>query len=535
MDVGKSRHGLVSLAALTLILLSPIARAERAQNPCTQKESWEHLPSLPKPWRNSFESSIRSTESATKSTLTAHHFKTLSTKNAALSHFADYWIARVYFEIGLIHLAHPRFSQLATLATTPSGVRSAAIGCLVRIQERLPTLALPMQTDRFSSEDLYLALESAALRGATLTPAAIARLDEGSRLAIETLSAAHRGDERGLAALKPKLLPRLKKSDPKESVPSSVRPLVALSLARGLYGQGDYLGAIEAYDRVPNTSNALTGALIEKAWAYLMLEKYSEAIGAAANLIVGGLKGTFAPESFGIAVISLYETCNYVQAIDLIKAFRKSYGPVYQWLYRWRTQGSKPDALYSTLSGFLKKTTPLPERIGLEWIRSPSFTALQEEINLLIDEKTILKSSWGKMSAPARGKNGKRFAAAFASLSREVGALNSSIPKQEAALVNQVNTHLAVLNRRMLGLLADVSENLQRVEVEALNAVGEKMITTQALGKDSTQPQTLSRDDRGPVWDWGQFDVANAEQTEVWEDELGFLRAEMKTRCSKKP
>ena len=104
--------------------------------------------------------------------------------------------------------------------------------------------------------------------------------------------------------------------------------------------------------------------------------------------------------------------------------------------------------------------------------------------------------------------------------------------------MSEINMDLNDRTKRMVSNLATVSQNIQLVEAEVYNSLSERMIADQGpqakrgLASDSAK-KAPKRDD-GPTWDWGKFSMTASEddEAEFWEDELGFLKANVIDQCT---
>src|SRR5581483_11132653 len=141
--------------------------------------------------------------------------------------------------------------------------------------------------------------------------------------------------------------------------------------------------------QVARSSNQLAVSLEEMSWAFLMNDRYSEAIGTAMNLEAGGLRHTFAPEAGMVMAMALNELCQYPESVRAIQLLRKHYEQPYKWLSEWAQAevDGKRRNLYQLAVEFLKKQGKTPERVASEWVRSPLMIADQDEVNLLFDER----------------------------------------------------------------------------------------------------------------------------------------------------
>jgi hypothetical protein len=331
-------------------------------------------------------------------------------------------------------------------------------------------------------------------------------------------------------------------------------------------------------------SNLLANSLQELSWAFLMDDKYAEAIGTAMNLEAGGLRKTFAPEAGMVMAMALNELCQYPESVHAIQLLRKHYEAPYKWLTEWSNAAvdGKRKNLYPALVEYLRKMGKTPDRVATEWTRSPLVLSSQDEINLMYDEKD---------STTALGKSGvqeqRRIGEAIVKLAREIkprlaaarkrsshiedlppslrGDLEKvhhlvaqfkrlqhaapiwravlanyrrKAPVREHLLVEGINKDLDTRTVRMLAMLEEISENVQLIEVEIYNGASSDIIWQNAhpdyakVAKEMKDEQQRASGQQ--VYNWGRGPAGDAEEHEIWEDELGSFKANLYNNCSSK-
>ena len=82
---------------------------------------------------------------------------------------------------------------------------------------------------------------------------------------------------------------------------------------------------------------------------------------------------------------------------------------------------------------------------------------------------------------------------------------------------------------------------MSTIEAEIYNNISDKMITDYNRPGSGRGPAAVHKQSSkdgiipsGKVWDWGKFDVekdSEESHTEIWEDEVGFLKTDLKNRC----
>jgi tetratricopeptide (TPR) repeat protein len=321
---------------------------------------------------------------------------------------------------------------------------------------------------------------------------------------------------------------------------------VRLNLARSYYARADFSKSIQEYKKIPNTSNYFASTLVELSWAYVMRHQYSEAVGTAYNLVAGGLRSAFSPDAPVAMSIAYFETCNYPQAYQGLRYFRRIYEKSYNWLKNWGEQSHKNAApeLYESVVAYIKdkKGSALPSQVGSELLRSPVLVADQQEINLLFDERSAIKKYVGLLAKMKDDMPSRAQQTGSQALRNTMLKFSADSGHVQTDLVAQINTDLAQRANLMVKQLNASVENIQLVEIEIYNSAGEDMILENARpelkeeAKQARERATKNHRTDGPVLDWGRFPARDGEsgKAEIWQDELGALKTDIADVCPKK-
>ena len=580
---------IAALAALACAALGPTTAGAGYRSPgirpvnplaaCTTEEAWEVKRGVPEALIPLFAEPAKDEETALRAFVEGLLLR-LATKDAEVRYFAEYTMWRALFSLKLTHLAHLRFNVM--LATPPApenqAFRLAAMQCLNQIHRVNPSLALlpgaaeaiearpiddmispfasPKAPLRALRQTAFEALTGFAM--AEIGKAAISKPPElKNELRILQGSGPFEWLIRGQLAANSSV----DKKDMDDAVrfglgflrATEVPPglkryeeVVHLNLARIYYARGEYARSIQEYRKISNTSNYFASTLIELAWAQLMLRQYSESVGTAYNLVAGGLKATFAPDAPVVMSIAYFETCNYPQAYQGLRFFRKIYEKSYSWLRAWgEKQRAAPVNLYEATIAYIKQKnhSDLPTQVGSEFLRSPVLIANQQEINLIFDEKTAIRRYFGllanmkeKLPSRPQQQGAQALRNTLTKFFSEAGAI-------EQNLVAQINGDLAQRAAQMVRGLNGSVENIQLVEIEIYNSAGEDMIMENARpgfkieAKEARERMLKAKKPVGAnQLDWGRFPAHEAEngKAEIWEDELGALKTDIVDLCQKK-
>jgi len=105
----------------------------------------------------------------------------------------------------------------------------------------------------------------------------------------------------------------------------------------------------------------------------------------------------------------------------------------------------------------------------------------------------------------------------------------SEIPQRQQNLIREINLALKKKNRELLLTLKKVRENIDLVEVEIYQGASKDLL---GLKKPRFKKDSLPGEQQTVLaWNWGSFSSAELERAEIWEDEIGALKADTKDKC----
>lgn len=569
---------------ITLILLilgvDPTLTSARAEvkDACLSTEQWTLESKKSPKWLSEFHDFAKHQSTPIFAWSRAIQLKRLSQvlTHAETEHdFSEYWMGRVLFELKLDPLAHQALQSVFENTENPD-LKKAAYACLAQIQSRTPDWVAP------SVKEVALIPWTEADSDVLLVPL----LGETSPL-TKKLAPPHRALVEAIVALKDRNYPsaivgfdayfKFLETHSNKTL-ERYQDQAHLMYGRALYSVAKFAEAAVQFQRVKKTSNEQIEALSNLSWSYLMSEKYDDAIGVSLQLRAGLLKNTFAPEPMMVAAMSLNEICNYPDSIRMVQAFVHDYQSSFEWLNQ---NVSSLEGYSMTLQSIKGKSTA-PKKLVTEWIRSPEFLTRQKEINTLIDHpkrfaeiESMAQVEQSKLSkeflnraskltqelkiAKLKLKPGEELAPEFAdryyAIKKEMRALGhfykssktwknlaksyeKRIPAMRTKLVAQVNRDLANKNKKLLSLLNKVRDNADLIEVEIYNSASQDLIWKNAHPDFEKMSQSLDETkptpDAAHTWSWGRFPASNIDQSEVWEDELGALKADVADQCGEK-
>jgi hypothetical protein len=591
--------GLIAAAFSVAVSLSASAAevsASHGSDACTSSERWSFSGAIFESKRDDFMASVHGRVAPVRGFSEALAMRRFA-QTAEAKTLGEYWISRALYDARLAHIAFGGFVNIASRPVQPStaGIQISAIECLLQIENRYPSIELPAgvvaritelkaQASTPQMRDVIYQAASSALR-AQLPKRGASNVGElmtvlrgaGPYEDFATgLRASHDNDHNGAVVAMDRFLTA-------PALPPSLKRYINTAhilMARNLYSLRQFDRAAIHLKLITKASNELANALEELAWAQLMSDHLSDAIGTSMTLQAGGLRHTYAPEAPMVMAMALNELCQYPESVRAIHVFRKNYEKAYEWL-----QKGISGNLYSLAIKYVRKTPnlPVPDRVASEWVRSPLFISSQEELNLLFDEKESTLAL-GKSGAKEQSKLAEALVIKSKSLPKRLReakakmqegdhlpsllladmlALKEMIlhyrrlqqgapvwhtilanyrktaPATETKLMAGINADLKSRSQRMLAQLEEIAENIQLIEVEIYNGASQDIIWKNAHPDYVKVAQKLKDDRRESVaaktWDWGRT-PANMDEdgAEVWEDELGSFSANLFDNCESK-
>jgi hypothetical protein len=568
----------MKILSLLLLVAAPAALAE-VQDPCLTTEHWNLSRKGSSPaWLREFHEFSAKRSQNINGFAQAIQLKRISSvmgNSAFEEDFSEYWVARVLFELKLMPLAQQAF--LSVFENTENrDLKKASFSCLTRIQMVNPDLRAPdlstVSQLSWNESDSDVLLLNLIGRDSTLS-AKLAPGHKGFLSGVNNLKNRKYSEAiQGFTAYFQFLLTH------PGSFLTRYQDQAHLLLGRALYATARFKESADEFQKVKKTSNEQIEALSNLAWAYLLQEKYDDAIGVALQLRSGGLRHTFAPEPIMVSAMALNELCIYPESIRMVQAFVKDYLSSFNWL---KKNTNRPDGYDLTLKA-IKNVQVAPSKLTTEWIRRPEFLTRQTEINEMIshpkliveteakayNEQVRLTKDWvtraAKFIQEVKIANLKlktnqtlapEFADRYVTLKRDHRKLSQfyraskvwkalarsyekRLPAMRAELVKRVNSDFNKKNQKLLAVLRNVRDNSDLIEVEIYNGASQDIVWKNAHPDFEAKKDELTEEKSGPdhteTWSWGHFLASDIENSEVWEDELGALKADVQSQCNAK-
>ena len=110
-----------------------------------------------------------------------------------------------------------------------------------------------------------------------------------------------------------------------ESASQVERDQVRLSLGRALYGNGDYTGAIEEYQKIARGSDSWFLALEERGWANLKIDRPEDSLSPLKTLMMPIFSERVASEPYFLMALTHLRVCDYTSVFKTIELFKQRF------------------------------------------------------------------------------------------------------------------------------------------------------------------------------------------------------------------
>lgn len=540
--------GYHNLALLIFWLTGTAWAAESSQvtHPCTPKESWSISAAIAKPIRRELAEHLeqaKETKLPLKDQLAlmdrvVSRYQSSKVKEERI--LAGFAMARSYLAMGYVHLAHQLFqSVLKQFPPTPeiAPVELAMVSCLNGIHESYPSLAVSDETlaifNRLTSfarsagdwqalqEGEFHFLQQSIRQGEPVTEASFQAFHHAGAFAdlgraILMLKA---GNEKQASVALVHFVQATKRKD------SRYADLAYLLLARIQAANRKTNLALGLLKKVPASSNYLPEALADMGALYYASQQHGKAVDALLNLEVGPLARSYQPAANVKLARSLVGLCQYPAALRVLKNYNARYGEARSILEQALASGD----FYRQVVGFrsVEKPSMALRLVVMEWIRSPSFLISQSEVNLILNEKAKAEAQREQIQKAdqtlALGVGGK-------ALLSSLKIFSEKISTRETELVRQVNSELRKTSRQMLSAVNHAEESASLLEADIYRLAGTQIARFPEEGAEPAKSEATSHP-KEKVLSWGRIPAAELDSAEVWQDELGALKALANNEC----
>lgn len=277
---------------------------------------------------------------------------------------------------------------------------------------------------------------------------------------------------------------------------------------------GRLLGnAVEAWNRVPTSSEYWLDALFEESWAFFLADEYARALGNVHTLYSPYFESAYYPEALVLKAVVFFSNCQLDNADAMVQMFHDRFDPVRSELDSTLAQFQDNQAFFDFLQRVRSGQANLSPRIrGIVTSALSDRTLLRnlEYVRVLDQEDTRLTAA----------------NAAFTNSSLGV-RIRQDIAIAKAFAVDQTGDLARARYSRLVDELGDLLGQADRVSIEVLAARRDQLsqeMQDQMLNPTGSAGGNVEVDEEHQVW---PFDG------EYWRDELPFYRQQVTNRCGR--
>jgi TolA-binding protein len=296
--------------------------------------------------------------------------------------------------------------------------------------------------------------------------------------------------------------------------------LAWLSLARIYYSTEHWDSALEAWSKVPMTSEYWLDALFEESWAYFQvgddpkIQGYQKALGNIHTLNSPFFVDRFYPESLVLKSVIYFGNCWYEESNSTVQAFQDDYQPV-------KDELEKEIQKYTDNVKFFEFLRQVSDK------KSKLSPKLMKILNVTLGDRTLLRNlEYVKLLEKEEARLSK-MPPEFRNASIGIRILQDIAAAKSVAVDNAGNLAKSRFER-LLQELQDLLNQATAIQIEILNALrGElkqEIMNELEISAPTEKAAKPKIDSEHQIWPF---------QGEYWRDELGFYRQVIVSKCGR--
>jgi len=321
--------------------------------------------------------------------------------------------------------------------------------------------------------------------------------------------------------------------------------LAWLSLARIYYSTKHMDSALEAWGRIPQSSEYYLDALFEESWARFQVDQYDRALGNIHTLNSPYFFDYFYPEALILKAVIYFDLCEYDDAQRTVGEFTRKYEPIQSELQTALVQFQDNQQFFD----FLRRLRETLRRGGTGAEiqasisigggaqaqagagRPQSVMGFSPEIISIIagalGDRTLLRNLEYIEVLEAEERKLQKMPPQFINSAAGIRVLQD-INTAKAVAVDNTGNLARSRYERLLEEIQDYLNQTTRIEIEILKALRGELdieIQTEAeLMGPAIQEVRISSDAEHVIWPF---------TGEYWRDELGYYRQPVANRCGR--
>jgi TolA-binding protein len=307
--------------------------------------------------------------------------------------------------------------------------------------------------------------------------------------------------------------------------------LAWLSIARIYYSTKHYESAMEAWGKVPQSSEYYLDALFEESWAFFQVDQLDRALGNIHTINSPYFDQSFYPESIILKAVIYFGMCMFEDAQYTVESFRKKYEPFQLELQTTLQKFKDNKAFYD----FLVKIRNMDEKDsskenGEDRKKSTSGGFTSEIMHVMrgaLGDRTLLRNLDYVELLNTEEEKLKKMPSEFINSGAGI-RIQQDINTAKTVAIDNTGNLVRSRYERLLSEIHDFLNQGTRVEIEILKALrGElevEISAEQEVSGPTINKAKISSDAEHQLWPF---------EGEFWRDELGYYRQPISNRCGR--
>ncbi|MEQ1723729.1 MAG: hypothetical protein ABL930_11175 [Pseudobdellovibrio sp.] len=344
------------------------------------------------------------------------------------------------------------------------------------------------------------------------------------------------------------------------------RNVLILTLARLYFQKGKYKESYQNYLKIDRSSSLWLQAMIEQAWAQILVGDHIGAAGNMFSLHTEYFKKSYVPESYIVRSVGYLNLCQYGDAMHVLTDLHSRFEQTRDKLVKFQSENKTTLAYYDLVKAWFTNTNQseynsVPRSFVVELAAHPSFTNIQRQMNNYEDEnqrftKLISDFSNREQTVRQRMQVNKNELQTL----KNQKASNDLLQRNETRnVVAEIEIQIINRNKEILKKMRDLAQARLDTEKSALRGIAAQNLKTRyndfltVLTKLLEQEEVLAYEIYSGAGEHIRYQMAGGKidernptaltpeeknsykwkfRGEVWEDEIGHYRSSLKNVCA---
>lgn len=310
--------------------------------------------------------------------------------------------------------------------------------------------------------------------------------------------------------------------------------LAWLSIARIYYSTKHYESAMEAWGKIPQSSEYYLDALFEESWAFFQVDQLDRALGNIHTINSPYFEQSFYPESIILKAVIYFGMCMFEDAQHTVENFRKKYEPLQSelqvTLQKFKDNKAFFDFLVKVRNSDIDDLVPTDSKDSENPTKNSSIGVAAEIMHVMkgaLGDRTLLRNLDYVELLNGEEDKLKKMPSAFVNSGAGI-RIQQDINTAKTVAIDNTGNLVRARYERLLAEIHDFMNQGTRVEIEILKALrGEldvEISAEQEVSGPTINEAKISASAEHQLWPF---------EGEFWRDELGYFRQPISNRCGR--